>query len=134
MKKIEFSIKINAPKEKVWATLWNDTTYRQWTSVFAPDSHAVNDWKQGSKIKFIDNKGDGMHSIIETSLPFEQMSFRHLGEIKNRIETTLDWAGSMEFFFLKELNGVTELKMEMDIKEEFEKYFIDTFPKAMHFN
>ncbi len=131
MKKIEFSIKINAPKEKVWATLWNDTTYRQWTSVFAPDSHAVSDWKQGSKIKFIDNKGDGMHSIIETNLPFEQMSFEHLGEIKNGIETSLDWEGSMENYFLNESNGVTELKMDMDIKEEFEKYFIDTFPKAM---
>lgn len=39
MKKIEFSIKINAIKEIVWATLWNDTTYRQWTSIFAPHSH-----------------------------------------------------------------------------------------------
>lgn len=131
MKKIEFSIKINAPKEKVWATLWNDTTYRQWTSVFAPDSHAVSDWKQGSKIKFIDDKGDGMHSIIETNLPFEQMSFKHLGEIKNGIETSLDWEGSMENYFLNESNGVTELKMDMDIKKEFEKYFIDTFPKAV---
>ena len=111
--------------------MWNDTTYRQWTSVFAPDSYAVSDWKQGSKIKFIDNKGDGMHSIIETSLPFEQMTFKHLGEIKNGIETSLDWEGSLENYFLNESNGVTELKMDMDIKEEFEKYFIDTFPKAV---
>ncbi len=131
MKKIEFFIKINAPKEKVWATLWDDSTYRQWTSVFAPDSHAVSDWKQGSPIKFVDGQGDGMYSIIETNLPFEKMSFKHLGEIKNGKETTVDWEGAMETYFLNESNGITEVKMEMDIKEEFEKYFIATFPKAL---
>lgn len=56
MKKIEFSIKINAIKEIVWATLWNDTTYRQWTSIFAPHSHEASHWKQGGKINFIDNQ------------------------------------------------------------------------------
>lgn len=131
MKNTKFSIKINTSKEKVWATLWNDTTYRQWTSVFAPDSHAVSDWKQGSKIKFVDSTGDGMHSIIETNLSFEQMSFKHLGEIKGGVETTSDWAGAMESYFLKELNGVTELEIELDMTEEFEQYFLDTFPKAM---
>ncbi len=72
-----------------------------------------------------------MHRIIETNLPFEQVSFKHKGEIKNGIETSLDWEDSMENYFLNESNGVTELKMDMDIKEEFEKYFIDTFPKAV---
>lgn len=131
MKKLELSVKINASKEKVWQTLWNDATYRQWTSVFAPNSQAVSDWKQGSKIKFVDNTGDGMHSIIETNVPFEQMSFKHLGEIKNGIETPIYWEGAMENYFLKESNGVTELKMEMDITEEFETYFVETFPKAL---
>lgn len=131
MKKIEFSTRINALKEKVWATLWSDDTYRQWTSVFAPDSHAISDWKQGSEIKFIDGKGDGMHSIIESNLPFEQMSFKHLGEIRDGVETTSDWAGAMENYFLSESNGVTELKMDMEMSEEFEKYFIETFPKAL---
>lgn len=131
MKKIEFSIKINASKEIVWATLWEDATYRKWTSVFSPDSQAISDWKQGSKIKFVDNTGDGMYSIIETNLPFKQMSFKHLGEIKDGIEINVDWGGSMENYFLDESNGVTELKMNMDIKEEFEKYFVDTFPKAL---
>jgi hypothetical protein len=120
MKNIEFCIKINASKERVWETLWNDNSYRKWTSVFSSDSHAVSDWKEGSQIKFIDSKGDGIYSIIETNLPFEQMSFKHLGEIKEGIETTVDWAGSMENYFLKESNAVTELKINMEIKEEFE--------------
>lgn len=131
MKKVEFSTKINAPKEKVWDTLWNDATYRQWTSVFAPDSHAVSDWKEGSNIKFIDNKGDGMFSIIETNVPNQQMSFKHLGEIKNGVETSVDWAGAMENYFLTESNGFTELKINMDMNDEFASYFSETFPKAL---
>ncbi len=131
MKKIKSSTKINAPKEKVWATLWNDSTYRQWTSVFAAGSYAESDWKEGSKIKFIDGKGDGMFSIIEKKIPNQQMSFKHLGEIKNGVETTGEWSGAMENYFLDESNGVTELNMEMDMNEEFEKYFSETFPKAI---
>ncbi len=56
----EFKISINAPKEKVWDVLWNDPFYRAWTSVFAEGSHAETDWKKGSKVLFLDNKGRGM--------------------------------------------------------------------------
>jgi len=131
MKKIKFSININASKEKVWATLWNDSTYRQWTSVFAADSHAESDWQEGSEIKFVDGTGNGMFAIIEKIIPNQQMSFKHMGEIKNGIKAPVDWAGAMENYFLTESNGVTELNMEMDMNEEFEKYFSETFPKAI---
>lgn len=131
MKTIKFTTKINAPKEKVWDTLWNDATYRQWTSVFSNDSHAVSDWKEGSNIQFIDGKGDGMFSIIEKEIPNKQMSFKHLGELKNGVEEKQDWGGAMENYFLSETNGVTELTVTMDSNEEFEKYFSETFPKAM---
>ncbi len=130
IKKI-FNIEINASKELVWDTLWSDVTYRQWTAVFSPDSHAISDWKEGSKIQFIDNTGDGMHSIIEKKIQYQQMSFKHLGEIKNGIESISDWAGSMEEYFLKEEKGITYLSVKMDIVPEFEEYFSETFPKAM---
>ena len=45
MEKQEFKISINAPREKVWEVLWNDTTYPAWTAVFSEGSHAVTDWK-----------------------------------------------------------------------------------------
>ena len=41
------------------------------------------------------------------------------------------WEGSRDNYLWNESNGVTESKMDMDVKEEFKKYFIDTFPKAM---
>lgn len=131
MKKKHFNIEINASKEKVWDTLWNDTTYRQWTAVFGPDSQAVSDWKEGSRIRFVDNKGNGMHSVIDKNILHQQMSFKHLGEIKDGIESESYWAGAMEEYFLTEKNGLTQLTIKMDISPEFEDFFSETFPKAI---
>lgn len=136
MKKMEFEIKINAPAKKVWQVLWNDATYRKWTSVFSEGSHAVSDWKEGSKIQFLDPKGSGMYSVIETIKPNEYMAFKHLGEVKDFKEQpdtkeTNAWKGAMETYLLKEENGTTTLYLKSDSNEEFENYFKETFPKAL---
>src|SRR6188508_3009161 len=83
MKKANFTVKINAPKEKVWEVLWNDKTYREWTSVFSEGSYAVSDWKEGSKVQFLGPEGGGMFSKIAKLVPNEYMSFEHLGELKD---------------------------------------------------
>src|SRR5215217_2459150 len=110
MEKIKFSTSINAPKEKVWDTLWDDSNYRKWTSVFSESSHAVTDWKEGSKILFLDGKGEGMVSKVETNRPHEFMSFKHLGIVKKGIEDTSSdeaksFSGAMENYTLKEVDG-----------------------------
>jgi predicted 3-demethylubiquinone-9 3-methyltransferase (glyoxalase superfamily) len=136
MQKLVFAENIHAPKEKVWSTLWNDSSYREWTSAFAAGSHAVSDWKEGSKILFLDGKGDGMVSKIETSKPNEFICFKHLGEVKNGKEDTeseavKSWAGATENYTLKENGDDTLLTVEMDITDDFKDYFIGTFPKAI---
>lgn len=67
MEKLNFAVSINAPAEKVWKVLFDDATYRNWTSVFAPGSYAETDWKEGSKALFSDGKGSGMVSRIAKS-------------------------------------------------------------------
>lgn len=52
MVQLKFSIQINAPKEKVWRTMLEDATYRQWTSAFGEGSSFVGDWNEGSKFSF----------------------------------------------------------------------------------
>lgn len=131
MTTIDFSININAQKEKVWEVLWNDSSYRKWTSVFAEGSYAESDWQQGSKIRFLTPKGDGMYSIIQKKVPFESMVFEHQGEIKNGIEEDKNWVGATEAYYLSETNGVTELKVQLNTTEEFKEYLSDTFPKAL---
>jgi uncharacterized protein YndB with AHSA1/START domain len=136
MEKLHFSTTINAPKEKVWKTLWDDTTYRQWTSVFSPTSYAETDWKEGSKVLFLDGQGSGMVSRIEANKPNHFMSFKHLGIVKDGKEDTESeevkgWAGAFENYTLKDVDGKTELLVELDISEEHKDMFTGIFPKAL---
>lgn len=131
MKTLHFTININAPKEKVWNSLWEDANYRKWTAVFHEGSYAESDWEEGSKILFLGSNGDGMFSRIAKKMPNEQMVFEHLGEIKNGVEESTNWENARESYFLTEKDGGTELKVDLDSVGEFEQYFSDTFPKAL---
>ena len=136
MEKTSFTISIDAPKEKVWSILWDDATYREWTSVFAEGSKAETDWKKGSKVLFLDGKGEGMVSTIAENIPNEFMSIKHLGVVHNGIEDTesdkiKEWAGAMENYTLKSIDGKTNLIVEMDINDEYKDYFMKTWPKAL---
>lgn len=134
--KIEFTIDINAPREKVWKVLWDEVTYRKWTSAFMEGSYAVSDWKEGSSIHFLDPNGGGMYSIIERSNPPEYMSFKHIGELKEGKEQPLDektmmWSGGKENYLLKEKDGVTTLSVTGDMPDDFIEFFNAAFPKAL---
>ena len=136
MKKLHFSVDIKAPKEDVWKTLWTDSTYRRWTSAFNAGSYAESDWKEGSKVLFLDSNGDGMFSVIDKLIPDEFMSFKHMGEVKSKKELPNDeksklWAGAKENYTLRQKGEITTLSVDMDITEEFEQMFNDAFPKAL---
>ncbi len=136
MKTLNFSVKINASKEKVWDILWNDNNYPKWTSVFAEGSKAVTDWQEGSSILFTDGSDCGMYSRIEKKVPNKQMTFKHLGMVKDGVEQPVDdasksWSGSIENYLLEEQNGITEVKASVDVTEEHLDYFQKTFPKAL---
>src|SRR5215208_7405181 len=127
MEKHEFKTSINAPREKVWDILWGDANYSKWTSAFAEGSRAETDWREGSKVLFLDGKGQGMVSTIAVKKPNEFMSFRHLGTVNNGVEDmdseqTKEWAGALENYTLKNINGKTELTVDMDITEQYKDY------------
>ena len=137
MEKINFSATINAPREKVWRVLWEDASYRNWTSAFTEGSYAETDnWKEGSKVLFLDPKGSGMVSMVAENKPNEFMSFKHLGVVKDGIEDTKSeavqgWAGAMENYTLTDENGKTKLIVDMDSTDEFKDYFLKTWPVAL---
>ena len=132
MKTRKFKIEINASREKVWKILWDDDPSRKWTSVFSEGSHAVTDWKEGSKIQFIDSSGQGMYSIIDQKAENSLMMFKHLGELIDGVETERPWAGARETYRLTENGHGTELAVEMDAEDEHEQYFAEVFPKALN--
>jgi uncharacterized protein YndB with AHSA1/START domain len=148
MEKLHFSITINAPKEKVWDTMLDDETYREWTTPFSPGSHFIGSWDQGSKIQFLgpdeNGKTGGMTSMIEENRQYEFISIKHLGEIKNGVEDTTsdavkEWAGAHENYTFKEVDGKTELLIDMEgngqpeseASKQMAEMFKDMWPKAL---
>jgi len=136
MKKQQYSAVIKAPKEKLWNILWGKGTYEQWTAVFSEGSTAVTDWQQGSKVLFLDGKGEGMVGKIAERRENEYLSIEHLGIVKDGKEITdgpevNPWSGAHENYTLKEENGTTTLEVDMDITDEMKDYFDNTWPKAL---
>jgi len=139
---MNYSININAPREKVWKTLWEDATYREWTKPFneSSNSRAETDWKQGSKVLFLDDKNEGLAAEITENIPHEYMGITHKGLVSKGVEDynseeAKKWAGAYENYTLSTVNGGTQLKVEMggaDIPKEFEDYFANAWPKALN--
>ncbi len=136
MEKLQFSTTIQAPKQKVWESLWEDANYRKWTNAFCEGSYAITDWKEGSKALFLSPGNSGMVSKIAVNRPFEFMSIEHLGEVKNGVEDVSsdkvkEWAGAHENYTLTENDGVTTVLIEMDSVDSFKDYLVNTWPKAL---
>lgn len=136
MNQLEFNIEINAKAENVWFVLWNDFNYRKWTSAFNEGSYAISDWKEGSSVHFLAPDGRGMYSKIKTLIPAQQMSFEHFGNIVDFEEQPVGedskaWTGGTENYYLTEEDGLTDLKVTVDVIEEYEDYFTEKFPNAL---
>lgn len=137
MQKLTFSIAINASPAHVWRTLWNDATYRKWTSVFHEGSHAVSDWREGSPIYFLGEEQSGMNSRIARSIPGQFMSFEHLGAVINGVADTsyADALGGIppqeNYTLIDSGNGTTLLRADLDANSDMAAYFSDTFPPAL---
>jgi uncharacterized protein YndB with AHSA1/START domain len=136
MPRLNFKININAPRKKVWDTMLEDKTYREWTTAFHPGSHAETDWQTGSKTLFLDSDGNGMVSTIAENRPQEYISIKHLGIVKNGVEDTespevKEWAGAMENYTFKDSGGGTELAVEMDSNDQYKEFLEVTWPEAL---
>jgi uncharacterized protein YndB with AHSA1/START domain len=136
MKKLEYSIAIDAKPERVWDTIIGKDSYNEWTAVFAEGSSVETDWKKGSKALFLDGKGNGMVSKIVESIPGKFLSIQHLGEVKDGVEdpTTYQgeqWGDALENYSLEEVDGKTLWRVTMDMNEDYVQYMEDTWPLAL---
>ena len=136
MEKLKFKITIDASREKVWDVLWNDATYPIWTEPFSPGSTAETDWKEGSKILFLDASDRGMVSRVKENRPNEYMGIEHLGYYNKGVEDfdspeVKSWSGSTENYTLKTVEGKTELSIDSDITPEHREMFERIWPKAL---
>src|SRR5690606_9178918 len=81
--KLKFKIEISAPVEKVFNTMLEQESYKQWTAAFNPTSFYEGSWRKGEKIYFIgldeNGKRGGMVAEIEENIPNEFISICHRG-------------------------------------------------------
>ncbi|MDP3964300.1 MAG: SRPBCC domain-containing protein [bacterium] len=141
MQKLHYSITINAPKEKVWHTMLDDATYRQWTAAFNPGSYYKGSWEEGSKIVFLGpdprtGKEGGMVSRIAENRPYDFISIQHVGIIQDGVEDTSSdeakkWTPAFENYTFNEKNGMTEVAVDMDSAESMADEFSRMWPEAL---
>jgi uncharacterized protein YndB with AHSA1/START domain len=141
MQKLNFSIVIDAPKEKVWHAMLDDKPYREWTSAFNPGSYYKGDWSRGSKMLFLGpdpetGQEGGMVSRIVENRPYEYISIEHMGMIRNGIEDTTSEAArkmapAYENYTFREKDGATEVLVDMDAEEEYAEMFNKMWPEGL---
>jgi uncharacterized protein YndB with AHSA1/START domain len=141
MRKLHYSIIIDAPREKVWNTMLDMDSYRLWTDAFQSGSHYVGDWSKGSKMLFLapEKTGamSGMVSRVKENRPYEYISLEHIGIVQGGKEDTSSdeakkWAGALENYTLMGRGDQTEVLVDMDTSEdEYEEMFQTTWPEAL---
>lgn len=134
MNEMQFSIAIPATKERVWDTLWQDQTFRDWASIIDPETYMVGDLQEGSEVQFISAaNGYGVTSLVEKVVPGEFLLLRHRADTQEtgKQERDQQWTGGAERYALAEQDGVTTLTVAFDVPPELEEYFQDAYPKAL---
>lgn len=141
MQKLHYSTIIDAPKEKVWHTMLDDASYRDWTSEFNPGSYYRGDWSEGSKILFLGpdpetGREGGIVSRIAENRLYEFVSIQHLGLVANGVEdTTSDaarqWERAYENYLFRNRDDATEVQIDIEVQEEHAPMFDEMWPRAL---
>lgn len=133
MKEMQFKIEINAPRKKVWQTLWQDESLRDWSGIVDPGTYMVGELKQGATVQFNSAEGYGVTSLVAELVPGEFILFKHQADTQDSGKNNRDdqWTGGQESYKLTENNGVTVLEMSLDVPPELEKVMGVSYPKAL---
>jgi hypothetical protein len=134
MQKMQFSIKIKAPRKKIWNTLWEDKTFRDWGNIIDEGQYMVGEMKEGNEVQFISSVSTlGVTIFIEKFTPYEYAQFKAIADTMDngQSERKKEWTSGMESYELIENNGVTNLTVKIDIPPGQEETFKDRFPKAL---
>ena len=130
---MQFSIEIEAPRGKVWQTLWEDKTLRDWGNIIDEGLYMVGEMAEGNEVQFISSEGLGVTSFVEKLIPHEYIAFKQVADTMDSGEQERDkeWTGGTESYELIEKNGITNLIVKIDVPPGLEEIFKDRFPKAL---
>lgn len=130
MKTLHYTITIAAPRQLVWDTMLAPETYKQWTAAFCEGSYYQGSWEKGSTILFLSPSGEGMKAVIAENRPLEHLSIRHLACFSADKEDPIN-GPSFENYTFCDVDGGTELLVDMDCFEQYEAMFQDMWPRSL---
>lgn len=135
-RKLRFIERIDAPVARVWDRMFAPDSYREWTSAFSEGSYFEGSWEQGATIRFLGPSGDGILSTIAENRHHAFVSIRHLAPIVAGVaqregEAAQAWAGALENYTFRVVDGGTELTVDQDMVEAYEADMREAWPKAL---
>lgn len=134
MKRLRFSIEINVPREKVWNTLWDDHSFRDWANLIDEGTYMVGELDEGRQVQWISaSSGYGVTSLVEKLIPNEIVVFRHLADTMENgfLERENEWSGGQEIYSLQANKTGTTLIVELDAPPEQVETFQEILPKVL---
>lgn len=138
MIRLHYTVTINAPKEHVWKTMLDPSTYLEWTRAFSPNSTYTGDWIEGATMLFTDPDMGGTKAVLEKVEPYQLIRARHVavlnkdGSEDTQSDTARKWIGAVEEYRFSESNGKTAIEVEMRTHEDFVSMFEDSWPQALN--
>jgi hypothetical protein len=138
METLNYMVTINQPKEHVWKTMLNQSTYLEWARAFSPNSGYTGDWLEGTYMLFTDPDMGGTKAVLEKVIPFQMIRARHLavlnkeGAEDTKSDEALKWIGAIEEYRFSELNGKTTISVEMIVHKDFVSMFENSWPLALN--
>jgi uncharacterized protein YndB with AHSA1/START domain len=137
MEHLEYKVVISAPAKKVWETMLQEETYKQWVAKSWPDSFYEGKWIKGEKIRFIGPDGSGTLADLVEVKPYERIFARHVavlgpGGTEDRTsEVAKGWIGITEEYKFSEQAGKTTVTVSIETNPEWRKMFDDGWPTAL---
>lgn len=131
---LNYMIRINASKQKIWAVLWDDHTFREWANLIDEGTYMNGELREGGEVEFISSvNGYGVTSYVEKLVPEEFVRLKHLADTQEygTDQREKEWSGGSESYRLTEVDGLTELSIIMDVPDDLSDYFNTVYPSVL---
>lgn len=135
MKEMQVAIQIKATKQRVWEVLWQDASFRMWAGVIDPGTYMVGVLKEGATVQFISAEGYGVTSLVAELELYECVLLQHRVDTQDYGTSVRDnqWSGGRERYTLTCKDGITTLKITVDIPKELEQVMISSYREALSY-
>lgn len=135
MKQLNYSIVIAADRKTIWETMIGQESYKAWTAPFGEGSYYEGSWEQGQKILFL-APGGGMSSVIDENRPYEFISIKHVGFVRDGVEDTeskavRSWAPAFEKYWFVDMPAGTEIRVSLETEDSWAGVMDEAWPKAL---